>query len=75
MRFYDADDNSVTTAYPDASGWYTATGFAADDYRIKFDPYGDADLYLEEYYDDKPDLESADSITVALGNVVTDVDA
>ncbi|MBE2197125.1 MAG: carboxypeptidase regulatory-like domain-containing protein [Anaerolinea sp.] len=72
---YDSAGDYVDTVYANTTGVYTVTRLAADSYRLKFEPYGTADAYLREYYNDKPTLETADSIAVALGQVVVGIDA
>ena len=55
----------ATTA--DAGGNYSIAGLgAADDYTVRFSACGTANL-VSEYYDDKPDIDSADLVTVVDG--------
>ena len=61
-------------AYTDASGVYTITGLLSGTYYLKFDPPYGTD-YLTEYYNNKFTLAEADSVSVALGGVVTGKDA
>ena len=75
VRFYDDNDIYLASTYVDAAGWYTETGLAAGNYRLEFDPFGDSENYLDEYYDDKPDLDSADVVSVTFGDVVAGIDA
>jgi 5-hydroxyisourate hydrolase-like protein (transthyretin family) len=59
--------------YTDASGIYTITGLLTGTYYLEFTTYGSD--YLTEYYDDKATLAAADGVSVALGGVVTGIDA
>ena len=67
---YDAaTDNYVRSRDTDASGVYRIDGLTAGDYKLGFyDNNGD---YLREYYDNKPNLDSADSIPVTAGMTST----
>jgi hypothetical protein len=66
--------SAVAYEYTTASGRYTLTNLGAGNYYLKFNPPYGSD-YLEEYYNDKPSLGSADAIPVALGSVVGGIDA
>jgi len=51
----------VGSVHTDANGDYAVTDLAAGDYKVYFDP--DAD-YLDEWYNDQGDFNSADTVTV-----------
>jgi hypothetical protein len=73
VTVYDAASGSfVTSDSTDATGVYRIGSLVAGNYKLRFQDYGGD--YLSEYYDDEPDQESADLITVAAG-VTTTVDA
>jgi hypothetical protein len=72
---YDSQGYYVTSGYPDSTGVYTITGLATGSYFVQFDPYGSSADYIGEYYDNKPDLDSADPVAVTEGNVTTGIDA
>ncbi len=61
-----------------ASGHYAISHLAADDYKVGFatcvfcSGYGD---YVPEYWDDRPDLDSADLVSVTSGGVTGGIDA
>ena len=55
----------------DGSGNYVVSGLLASTYRLKFSHYD----YIEEYYDNSPDLFGASDISVNLGETVSDIDA
>lgn len=71
----------VTSTSTDASGNYTVTGLDAGEYIVKFDPQnfssvGDpAEAYLLEYYNDQPDQDSADPVTVTDPGTTSGIDA
>jgi hypothetical protein len=72
---YDSADDYVDIVYANTAGVYTVTQLANTAYRLKFEPHGTANLYLTEYYNDKPTLAAADPVPVALGQTVTGIDA
>ncbi|MGD9099759.1 MAG: carboxypeptidase regulatory-like domain-containing protein, partial [Anaerolineae bacterium] len=53
----------------DASGVYRISGLASGDYKLRF--LDTNQIYLTEYYDDKPTKDSADLVTVAVGMTTT----
>jgi hypothetical protein len=57
----------VVTA--DANGFYTTRGLPAGGYRLRFDP--PAGGYVPEYYNDQPDLASANTLNLTLGQTFT----
>ena len=59
-------------AQTDASGTYTVTGLPAGTYKVQF---SDASGYLEQWYNNKPDYESATEVQVSAGNTTTGIDA
>jgi 5-hydroxyisourate hydrolase-like protein (transthyretin family) len=62
--------NSMTT---DASGNYDMGGLPVGTYRIRF--HDSASIYVSEYYDDAPDLESATDVPVTIGTTTSGIDA
>ncbi|MEE8389556.1 MAG: carboxypeptidase regulatory-like domain-containing protein [Anaerolineae bacterium] len=70
VNAYDATTGSyVDDDTTDASGVYRIDGLAAGSYKLRFYDYNG--VYLQEYYDDKPDLDSADPVTVTAGVTTT----
>ena len=70
---YDAaSGNSKGSNTTDASGVYRIGGLAAGNYKLRFTD--NTGLYLREYYNDKPDLASANPVAVTNG-VTTTVNA
>jgi hypothetical protein len=65
----------LTSTSVDASGLYTFTMLASGVYYVQFNPYGDSEQYLGEYYDNQTDLLSADPVTVTAPAVVSGIDA
>jgi hypothetical protein len=70
VSVYDASTGSyVTGDTTDALGTYFIGGLASGNYKASFYDYGG--VYLYEYYDDKPDLASADPFSVTEGVTTT----
>ncbi len=67
---YDATTGDyVNSDSTDASGLYRIGGLAPDHYKLYL--YDSDGVYLEEYYDDKPDFASADPVLATGGLTVT----
>ncbi|MBP1468120.1 carboxypeptidase regulatory-like domain-containing protein [Candidatus Chloroploca sp. M-50] len=64
-----------STYYVDDSGVYTTTGLAPGNYRLEFRPYGDANQYAPQFYNNKPDLASADPVTVSEPGIIPNINA
>lgn len=65
----------LTSTSVDAGGLYTFTMLASGVYYLQFNPYGASEQYLGEYYDDQPDLLSANPVTVTAPALVSGIDA
>jgi hypothetical protein len=63
-----------STAFTDANGDYLAQGLPSGNYRVWFRPPGSAN-YLVEYFNDKPDANSADAVPVTEGQTAAHIDA
>lgn len=63
---FDAADSEVATDMTDQTGAYEITGLSPGSYRMHFVDCNDTG-YVDEYYDDKATLASADPITVSAG--------
>lgn len=59
--------------WTDANGSYTASGLAPGNYKVQFRDW--SGNYISEYYSDKPDWDSADIISVATSQVVSNINA
>jgi hypothetical protein len=76
-----SDGSYVNDTMTDASGNYSITGLDAGDYIVEFDPQnfvteGDpVAAYLLEYYDNQPDEDTADLVTVSESATTSDIDA
>ncbi len=64
--------NSMAFAATDAAGHYTVTKLPTGNYYLKFNP---ASNYLTEYYNDKPDLASANPVAVTVGSTTGNINA
>ncbi len=81
---YDSQGNWWSSDWTDQDGECLLEGLPSGDYRVGFDSVTlysyDACLinrvrYVEEYYDDKPDLASADPISVAAPGTTVAIEA
>lgn len=61
-------------AETDVTGSYTMS-VEPTDYKVSFYDCSEEPAYLAEYYDDQPDFDSADVVTVGEGESVTGIDA
>lgn len=73
VRLYNAAGSAVDSQSPDSQGNYASDGLVSGDYRVYFDSF--SSNYLDEYYNDRPNLASADPVTVAAPGVTSGVDA
>jgi thermolysin len=77
------DQGSVASAITGADGTYTLGSLPIGDYKLQFYPQClpwipascDNSDYISEFYDDKPDFQSADIISIGPGTTVTGADA
>ncbi|NCC34892.1 MAG: hypothetical protein EOM24_23195, partial [Chloroflexia bacterium] len=65
VRIFDSSGTEVVSTTTTATGTYTTPALSSGDYRVFFEPQGASSTYLPIYYDNKPDLASADVVTVA----------
>jgi len=61
--------NGINTPITDANGNYTLTGFQPGSYKLYFN--GAAQGYIDQWYNGKSDLPSADTITLSTGQTRT----
>jgi len=73
VRCYDAAGREKGSVQTGDDGRYTITGLPRGEYLLEFAP--NDEVHLPEWYDDKPDMEHADSIEVADGQSVDGVNA
>ncbi len=71
---YDLEGNYAGSTQTAADGTYSIRGIAAGQYKASFDTYSFPD-YLPEWYNDKPDFESADSVSVSKGATTPNISA
>ncbi|MDY6793820.1 MAG: DUF5719 family protein [Actinomycetota bacterium] len=69
----DLTETPETYVSTKADGTYTATVSAPGDYKVKFSDWSNG--YITEYYNDKADFDSADTVSVPDGGSVTGIDA
>ncbi|MFA9272204.1 MAG: carboxypeptidase regulatory-like domain-containing protein, partial [Baekduiaceae bacterium] len=65
---------AATYTATDADGRYAVGGLPAIGYKVQFDPCG-ATNHLGEWWSDKPDEASADTVTLTEGATRSDIDA
>ena len=75
VAFDSTIDAFVGSGSTDVNGDYSVTGLETDDYRLVFYGCPGTDFVVGEYYNDKPDLDSADLIAVTVGSDTSGVDA
>ncbi|MDY7078280.1 MAG: carboxypeptidase regulatory-like domain-containing protein [Chloroflexota bacterium] len=66
---YDPDGDSVGSVYA-SGGTYVLRSLPPDTYRLRF---SSPSPYVQIYYDDQPDLASADPVTVTAGVTTTNI--
>jgi hypothetical protein len=65
--------NPITTTYTDFDGSYAAVGLPSGSYKVYFGGSGAG--YLDEWYNNKADFESADGVLVTAPDATTGIDA
>ena len=75
VNVYDASHNGAGYGYTDSSGEYKVGGLPSGDYKVAFVDCSSPVRYLSEWYNDKPDFDSADLVHVIAGSVTAPVDA
>jgi hypothetical protein len=66
-------DSAYECATTNGNGTYTIGGLDTDSYRVDF--YDDSDTYVYEYYNNKPDWDTADLVAVTDGVVTPNINA
>jgi len=74
VNIYDPDNNFINSASTDSNGDYAVEGIPAGSYKVYFDTNGTGN-YLAEWYQNKGAFDEADTITVATGQVLENIDA
>lgn len=62
----------VEYGYTDGNGSYQAGGLPAGNYKVG--TYDESRSYVDEYYNDKPDIVSANNVSVTVGSITGDID-
>ncbi|NJL06069.1 MAG: hypothetical protein HC911_14430, partial [Chloroflexaceae bacterium] len=78
VDLYDAVTGEyIDTEFTNRVGRYEFAGLADGQYRLGFDPQASEcfAVYLPEFYNDKPDLATADILTIANGNTLNGLNA
>ena len=74
VNLYDSDGYWSDGVRTDDEGRYAFIRMGTGSYKVEFEAEGYADDYLGEWYNDKQDRESADSISVVLGETTSGID-
>lgn len=74
---YDGTSNwyNMITVYADANGYYKAEALDPGNYRLSFQPYSSPPFYISEFYDDAASYETATSVMVTAGELITGINA
>jgi hypothetical protein len=75
INIRDMNNNWYHGVNTDNEGYYTVYGLPAGDYTIEFNPNNAVGNYVREWYNNKNSLDSADPVTVAVGQTTTGIDA
>ncbi len=68
---YDAGGTFVSSAASDDNGTYAVGGLPTGTYRVFFNSF----KYAAQWYNGKPDIDSADAVFVTEGQIVNSIDA
>ena len=71
---FDANDDPTASSYTDSGGAYTVTGLPGGSYRVLFFDCGRG-VFTDEYYDNQPDLDSAEPVAVSAGSNTPGINA
>jgi hypothetical protein len=74
VQVYDLTGMWAAGLKTNQNGGYTANGLAAGSYRVFFSPPSTSG-YSSEWYNNKPDQASADTVPVTVPNITTGIDA
>ena len=74
VSLYTVGEDFVAETQTDAQGNYSLTGLASGAYKLSFEA-PDGGSYGSEWWQDKPDFDTATGITVATGQVLTGYNA
>ncbi|NCC32362.1 MAG: carboxypeptidase regulatory-like domain-containing protein [Chloroflexia bacterium] len=75
VAVYDTNRIFVTSATTGSDGRYTTPGLANGSYYLQFWPFGASAQDALQFYNNKPDLESADPVQVQGTGIVGDINA
>ena len=73
VRVYDAGQTVIGSASTAADGTYTVIGLSAGNHKVQFD--GGSTGYMTEWYNDKPDFTSADTVPVTIASTTPGINA
>ncbi len=71
VSLVDLSYNGITYVYTDGNGDYTIPLVSAGSYKLNFYPSYDSGNYIGEWYNNKSDFSSANTITTTLGTTQT----
>lgn len=73
IDIYDNDYNWISSSFTDANGNYTMGAIPIGSYKVQF--WGSHLGYINEWYNDKNDIDSADPVSVTAPDTTSGVDA
>jgi hypothetical protein len=74
-NYYFSSFYGDVQAQTDGSGNYTISGLKAGSYKVYFEPACSSGNYIAEWYNNKPDWDSADPVSVTSGTTHSGIDA
>jgi 5-hydroxyisourate hydrolase-like protein (transthyretin family)/protocatechuate 3,4-dioxygenase beta subunit len=75
IHIRDLNNNHITGNGTDSNGYYSVHGIPAGDFKVEFWTGNTSGNYLAEYYNNQPDFEQADILTVNAGQELTGINA
>ena len=74
VAVYSQSHSLVSSALTASNGTYTIKDLPAGKYKVQFEPSPGSD-YFPQWYKDKPDIETADAVTVTSGATTSGINA
>ncbi len=75
VQIYDMTQYHLTGTSTDSDGYYTISGLSSGDYKIEFRTNNTPGNYVGEWYNDKNSFQSANTVSVTVGQTTTGIDA
>jgi len=75
VQIYDMTQSHLTGTSTDGDGYYTINGLSSGDCKVEFQTNNTPGNYVGEWYNDKSSFQSADTVSVTVGQTTTGIDA